>query len=131
MIEPAEALKNSMIKIVNAIENGKYFTASQASTEFIKLAYHLECQNEVFIGEVLEAVCIQMSHEIKSYAMPDEDVACIKDRMSKYANELLDAYNKQQETCAILVNLRYYTTKIQFDAVHKYDHRQIHDRRDM
>ena len=131
MIEPTKALKDSMIKIVNAVEKGKYSTAGMASTEFIKLAYHLECQNEVFVGEVLEAVCMQMNYEMKYYAVPDEDVACIKDRMSKYMNELLNAYNKQQEMCAILMNLRYYTTKIQFDAVHKYDRRQIRNRRDM
>ena len=110
-----------MIKVRNAIQQGEYTKAGHASTELIKLAYHLECQKEVFIGEVLEAICLQTGRELKSYHIPNEDLASMKKKMRGYMDKLIDAYTNEQEVHDILMDARYHATVFQFDAIHKYN----------
>ena len=129
MIESTKALRISLERISAAIQNGKYSTAGHACTDFIKLAYHLECQAELFIGEVLEAICIQIDGEVESYTIPKEDLKSMKDKMSRHMDKLLAAYDAQHDTHEILMNIRYDATTFQFDAPHKYDLRPRYSQR--
>ena len=120
MRSSSEALKIALSNIKLAVQDGKYQAASRLATDFIKLAYNLESKTDLFVGEVLEGVCLQINHELHMYEIPDEDKNKLNENMIKHMDNLQIAYDTQDSLLSILVDLRNYTTVFQFTSDVKY-----------
>ena len=120
MRSSSEALKIALSNIKLAVQDGKYQAASRLATDFIKLAYNLESKTDLFVGEVLEGVCLQINHELHMYEIPDEDKNKLNENMIKHMDNLQIAYDTQDSLLSILVDLRNYTTVFQFTSNVKY-----------
>lgn len=125
MRSSSEALKIALSNIKLAVQDGKYLTAGRLATDFIKLAYNLESKTELFVGEVLEGVCLQIGHELRTHEIPDEDKNKLNENMIKHMDNLQIAYNTQDGLWSILVDLRNYTTVFQFTSDVKYKTRRL------
>ena len=120
MRDSAEALKTALGRVRAAVQQGKYLTAASASTDFIKLSYHLECKPELFLGEVLENVYLQINHELELYSIPKQSQSDMKEKMTKHLDNLLAAYDRQEDLYGILVDIRYEATVFQFEVALKH-----------
>ncbi len=121
MLTQNEAFCTSLDKVATAIQTGKYHSASKMATDFIHLAYCLRSKHEVFIGEALESICFQLHNTIFHHQVPESILINLNDTISKHMNLLVGAYNKQQEICVILQDMRYDATCFQFDIEQKSD----------
>lgn len=120
MRSSSEALKIALSHIKLAVQNDKYLAAGMLATDFIKLAYNLERKTELFVGEVLEAMCLQINHVLATHEIPDADRNKLNENIIKYMNELQIAYDAQDDLWNILIDLRNYATVFQFTADVKY-----------
>ena len=125
MRSSSEALKISLSNIKLAVQNDKYLTAGTLATDFIKLAYNLECKTELFLGEVLEAMCLEINHELATHEIPDAEKKKLNENMIKYLNNLQIAYDAQDDLWNILIDLRNYVTAFQFTSDVKYQPRRL------
>ncbi len=123
MKSPSDVLCAGVIKVANALESGKYDVAARASTDLIRLAYQLESSKEVFIGEVVEAACIQTGRIQHLLVIPEQDLDLLTDKLRTHVAELVDAYKNQQSVCTVLQTIRYEITAFQIDAEFKYPQR--------
>lgn len=121
MREAAEALRTALERIRTRLQEGRYEAASIACTDFLNLAYHLERKTDLFIGEVLEAVCLQTARELQMYSVPRDVKDSLLEKITKNVDRLLAAYDVNDNVCDILVDIRYDITVFQFEVRLKYN----------
>lgn len=124
MMDGADVFKKILHNVHDAVQKDKYRIAAMESTDFIRLACNLKSENEVFIGEVLESICMQIHQIINAYDVPDEEVLSITNKLSEHINNIIQVYENQQDVCNILKSIRYDATLFQFDAPKKFDRKQ-------
>ena len=120
MRNSSEALKFALSNIKLAVQNGKYYVAARLATDLIKLAFQLESKTELFMGEVMEAVYLEIHHELDTYEIPDADKKELNENMIGYVDKLMVAYDKQDDLLDVLVDLRNDATIFQFTSGIKY-----------
>lgn len=105
-------------KILSAIKPlvqvGKYEAAGRTATDFIKMAYYRESKEDVFLGEVLEGICLQIASDLESYEISNEDRKKLTASIVKHLDAIITNYAKGASTHDMLVDIRYDTTIFQF-----------------
>ena len=124
MRSSSEALKIALSNINLAAQDGKYRTATRLATNLIKLSYNLESKTELFLGELLESVFIQIYQELEMYEIPDADKKDLNEKMNRHMTNLLAAYDTQNDLCSVLVDMRNDATIFQFTASTQYKMRK-------
>lgn len=109
---------NVLGKILSAIkplvQAGKYEAAGRTATDFIKMAYYLESKEDVFLGEVLEGVCLQLAEDLEAYEISKEDRETLTTSIAKHLDIITASYAKGVTTHDMLVDIRYDATIFQF-----------------
>ena len=121
MRDSVEALRVALFRVKSAIQEGKYLVASRLATDIIRLSYHLESKTELFLGEVLEGIYLQIHQGFEMYEIPDADKNDLNAKMIKHIDRLLVAYSTQNDLWDILVDIRYDVTVFQFTVSVKYE----------
>ena len=124
MRSSSEALKIALSNINLAAQDGKYWNAARSATNLIKLSYNLESKTELFLGEMLEGVFIQIHQELKMYKIPDKDKNDLNEKMNRHMTNLLAAYDTQNDLHGVLVDMRNDATIFQFIASMQYEIRK-------
>ena len=124
MKSSSEALKIALSNINLAAQDGKYRTAARLATNLIKLSYNLESKTELFLGEMLEGVFIQIHQELEMREIPDADKNDLNVKMNRHMTNLLTAYDTQNDLYDVLVDMRNDTTIFQFNASAQYKMRK-------
>lgn len=105
-------------KILSAIkplvQAGKYEAAGRTATDFIKMAYYVESKEDVFLGEVLESVCLQIAEDLERYNISNEDRKKLTATIVKHLDVITTSYAKGATTHDMLVDIRYDATIFQF-----------------
>ena len=106
MRSSSEALKVALSNINLAMQDGNYFSAIRLAANLIKLSYNLESKTELFLGEMLESVFIQIHHELKMHKIPDADVNALNEKMNLHMTNLMAAYDTQNGLFDVLIDMR-------------------------
>ena len=120
MRNSSEALKIALSNINLAAQDGKYRTAAKLATNLIKLSYNLESKTELFLGELLESVFIQIDQGLEMHEIPDEDKKDLHKKMNQHMTNLLAAYDTQNDLYDVLVDMRNDVTIFQFTVSAQY-----------
>ena len=96
------------------VQAGKYEAAGRVATDFIKIAYYRESKEDVFLGEVLESVCLQLATDLESYEISNEDRKRLTASIIKHLDVITTSYAKGATTHDMLVDIRYDATIFQF-----------------
>ena len=121
MRSSSEALKVALSNINLAMQDGNYFSAIRLAANLIKLSYNLESKTELFLGEMLESVFIQIHHELKMHKIPDADVNALNEKMNLHMTNLMAAYDTQNGLFDVLIDMRNDATVFQFTASTQYE----------
>ena len=121
MRQPSNALIHILKRISQAVQSGKYNVASRNAADFIKLSYHLELANDLFMGEVLESVYTQISIELGTHEISKEAKSTLDKVMVKCLDDLIKAYTSDGPVYEALVNMRYSATAFQYNTQVEYD----------
>lgn len=124
MRDSTEALKIALARIRTGVRQGRYAATTSACSDFIKLSYQLDRKPELFLGEVLESVCLQIGNDLHTYAVPRDARKDLQEKMDKHLDRLLAAYDAQEALYDILIDIRYEATVFQFETWLKYDRAQ-------
>lgn len=122
MEKASEVRMQMLTEIKRAIQKGKYNVASRYAVEFIKRAYFLQLKKDVFLGEVLEAIYVQINQEINTHAISNEDKSVLNKLMVSNLDELMNAYATNSDVYGALINMRYNATVFQYTTAIKYDY---------
>lgn len=95
------------------------------ATDLINMAYHLQSKEDLFLGEVLEAIYLQIHQTITSYRIPDDHKAAIDKAMESGLDDLIRAHTTKGDINGMLVDMRYNATTFQHTAANKYDQRPL------
>ena len=110
----SDALGRILVAIRPLVQTEKYDVAGRTATDFIKTAYYLESKEDVFLGEVLETVYLQVGVELKTHKIPDEARERLTATLVKYLDTIITNHAEGIVTHDVLVNMRYDTTVFQF-----------------
>ena len=121
MRSSSEALKVALSNINLAMQDGNYFSAIRLAANLIKLSYNLESKTELFLGEMLESVFIQIHHELKMHKIPDADVNALNEKMNLHMTNLMAAYDTQNGLFDVLIDMRNDATVFQFTVSTQYE----------
>ena len=114
MRSSSEALRIALLNINQTAQDGKYRSAARLATNFIKLAYNLESKTEVFVGEVLEAIYVEIDYELETYEVPSTVKNDLKKKLGQHMAKILVAYDTQGDLYGVLVDMRNDATTFQF-----------------
>ena len=120
MKSPDAALYAGFEAISNAIERGQFHLAASASNNLTRLAHSLESMEDVFVGDVMSAVCGHIDYVLRSYLVSREDRDVIHATIARHTVDLVNARKEQQDVCHILQHIRYDTTSFVLDPEQRY-----------
>lgn len=121
MKSPQDALTVGVEAILDALERGQYSLAARASGNLTRLAYSLESVDDVFIGEVMSAVCGHVDYVLRSYHVDGGDMNNIHESIVATMGILVTAYKERTDGVGTaLQNLRYLATSLAIDAEQRY-----------
>ena len=95
------------------VQAGKYEAAGRTATDFIKTAYYLESKEDVFLGEVLEGVCLQLAEDLGNNEISEEARKKLTVSIVKHLDVIIARYASGVDTHDMLVAIRYDATTFQ------------------
>ncbi len=122
MKDPTIAYKEGLEDMLNLVKEGQYGNCFNIAKNLTNFSWTMELKDEVFTSEILEAIFSQMNDTIKEYKMPDPAKDELKSSLSKWMEEVIDAYNVRDlpTLYTSLKELRYAATYTQLNAWQKY-----------
>lgn len=107
-----------------AVREGRYLSAGQLASDFIKLSSYVEHKKGVFTGEVLEALYLQLDRELRVYTVPKQIQNELKEKMIQHMEHPLTSYQSNSDPLDILVDMRYDVTIFQSTARTQYNQKR-------
>ncbi len=122
MKDPQIAFKERLENIWNLIKDEQYMSCYNIAKNLTNFSWTVELKDEVFIGEILEALFKEMGDLIEEYKIPKEIREELKTKLSSSMAKLVEKYPRKNPTelYDCLKELRYTATYYQLNAWQKY-----------
>jgi len=111
------AFKEKSNDFLELIEKMKFSRLTSNCTSLLKTASMLELKKDVFIFEVFESIFKQIESAISEYKISSDKKNTLKTDLLKYFKQFNEAYKNDDSANILssLIELRYVTTRFQFD----------------
>ena len=124
MEEPTKVLMSILTDIQSAIQAETYAVAARHASSLINLAYHLQSKKDVFLGDVLESICMQIHDALTTHEVTDHDKGPLHDILVDQMSKLMTAYTgNNKNVYGELIDMRYAATTFLHLVDIKYDYK--------
>lgn len=120
MKTPKDALCVEVETISDAIERGQFHLAVNAANNLTRVAYSLESISDVFLGEVMGAICGHIDFVLRSYQVSREDGEAMHAEIMRHMIELTVAHHEGQKVYHPLQEMRFVATSFVLNAEQRY-----------
>ena len=114
-----------MLETVSAaIDEGELQRAGNISGNLTRMAHQLESSSDMFMGDMLNAVCGHLEHVRTAYVVPRDDFDTVFKAVISAMQELVANRKEGKETLSILEQLRCISISFVLTAEQRYPVRE-------
>lgn len=124
MNTPDAAIQTMLETIYDTMGEGQYGRAANTAGTLTRLAYQLDSETDMFIGDVLNATCGHFEHVRTAYVAPHAIMEQMHEHLMGLTGALVDAHKENGEVMPILQKIRCAAVSFVLAAEQKYRQRQ-------